>query len=170
MSAKFQNKGERDLFEHFHEADAKVRKKTKILLPDIKKDLRLSYENVIFIVIAFVMSCIICFSLGVEKGRKDIRNVSDRRQEIKDPGQGIMDQGPQKEVAGKYIIQLAAFKKISTAEKARTILKDKGYAGDIKHRGDYYQLYIKGFDSERNAEVVRKKLKEHYPDCYITQY
>ena len=63
---------EKDLFEQFQDADKNIKRKTRFLLPRIKDRLTITYENIIFLLIGFVISSIIFFSLGVEKGRKDI--------------------------------------------------------------------------------------------------
>ena len=190
MSAKFQNKGEKDLFDQFQTADTKIRKKTKILLPSIKKSLSLSYENIIFITIGFVMSCIIFFSLGVEKGRQDIgRGVNNKgpRTSRFAPAQNAQESSRQgteqakkqkKKVAqqptdkktrvkDEYVVQLAAFKKSNSAKEEQGNLKKTGYHADIKRVGDFYQLYIGGFASKKKAEDLLSKLKTSYKDCYI---
>jgi hypothetical protein len=74
-----QDKTQNDLFEQARNADKQLKRKTRFLLLDIRNSLTLSYETVIFFVIAFLMACIISFSLGVEKGRYDILSVRNRR-------------------------------------------------------------------------------------------
>ena len=69
---RFQDRLEKDLFEQVKAADAKIGRKTRFLLPRVKKSISLSYENIIFLAIAFIMTSIIFFSLGVEKGRRDV--------------------------------------------------------------------------------------------------
>ena len=54
MSARFQNKGEGDLFEQFQSADKKKSQKAKILLPRLKNSVSISYENIIFMAIGFL--------------------------------------------------------------------------------------------------------------------
>ena len=71
MSIKSQEKNQSDLFEQAQSVDKKMRRKTRFLLPDVKNNLTISYETMIFGMIGFVMVCIIAFSLGVEKGRHD---------------------------------------------------------------------------------------------------
>lgn len=68
MSQRFQDRQERDLFNQISPGDKPIKKKAKIFFPDQKKDIAVSYENLIFILIVFIMSSIIFFSLGVEKG------------------------------------------------------------------------------------------------------
>jgi len=71
MNIKSQEKTQSDLFEQAQTADKKIKRKTRLLLPDVKNNFILSYETMIFFMIGFVMACIIVFSLGVEKGRYD---------------------------------------------------------------------------------------------------
>ena len=177
MSARFQNKGEKDLFDQFQSADREIRKKTKLILPNIKKSLSFSYENVIFITIGFVMSCIIFFSLGVEAGKRNIGHTSDRgqaaRDKIESTGEIVKErrvEEPKRLKNEEYVIQLAAFNKKLPAEAEQTELQKKGYRADIKQSGNYYQLYIQGFDSTEKAQEVLGKLKEKYKDCYIKKY
>lgn len=73
MSLKTQEKTQFDLFEQAQTVDKKIRKKTRLLLPDIKNSFTISYETMIFFMIGFVMTGMIIFSLGVEKGRYDER-------------------------------------------------------------------------------------------------
>lgn len=177
MSARFQNKGERDLFEELGSSDREIRKKTKLILPNIKKNLNLSYENVIFIAIGFVMSCIIFFSLGVEVGRRNISHTGNRGQAVREKVKGIEQiikekraEEPRIRKTEGYIIQLAAFNKKLSAEAEKVELQKRGYRADVKQSGNYYQLYIQGFDSTEEAQEVVGKLKEKYKDCYIKKY
>lgn len=71
MNIKSQEKAQPDLFGQVQAVDKKIRRKTMLLFPDIKNSVTLSYETTVFLMIGFVMACIIIFSLGVEKGRYD---------------------------------------------------------------------------------------------------
>ncbi len=166
MSARFQDRQERDLFGQSQVSDRKIRKKTKILLPNLKKSLTLSYEHVIFIAIGLAMACIICFSLGVEKGRRDTRETRDKRQETRSEKIAVVESRAATE-ENKYVIQLAAFKARGAAEQGREKLRKLGHKADIKRSGDYYQLYIGGFSKKKHAEQLEKKLKKTYKDCYV---
>lgn len=90
MNIKSQEKTQSDLFEQAQTVDRKIRKKTRLLLPDVKNNLTISYETTIFFMIGFVMACIIVFSLGVEKGRYD-----EKKRRIMIPQQVMRDAQPQ---------------------------------------------------------------------------
>ncbi|MFC1624300.1 SPOR domain-containing protein [Candidatus Omnitrophota bacterium] len=172
MSAKFHDKREKDLFDHLHASEGKRGKKTIFFIPRIKKSTTLSYENIIFIAIGFVMSCIIFFSLGVEKGRQDVGHVvTEKREEnieqSRDRERDKRDERREDKAQEKYIIQIAAFKKRGSAEQERSRLLKEGYSANIKRSGDYYQLYVGGFDKEKTAQKLLKELKQKYIDSYI---
>jgi len=173
MSAKFQNKGERDLFEEFHGKDARLRKKTRLTLPRLRKNVEFSYENVIFIIIAFIMSSVMLFSLGVEKGRREKAHIGGQKPTLDLKTLGVeekkikIQKRAEKRPKNKYVIQLAAFTNISPAEEEARTLKKEGYSAKIKTSGSYYQVFLEGFDNRKNAERILKKLKGRYNDGYI---
>lgn len=72
MNVRNTDKETNDLFNEYHAVDAKIGRKTRFLLPDIRNTVELSYENIVLLAIGFVMLSIILFSLGVEKGRYDM--------------------------------------------------------------------------------------------------
>ncbi len=171
---------EKDLFEQFQEADKNIKRKTRFLLPRIKDCLTITYENIIFLLIGFVISCIIFFSLGVEKGRRDIdrgfskglfstssNNIIRAESRIVAESNDVQEKEKARSLRQEYIIQLAAFKTKSSAEEQMKKLRQDGFAAEVKKSGDYYQLYVGGFDKKTGAEKVLSKLRERYKDCYI---
>ena len=175
VSFKTLNMQEQDLFEQFQAADKKIKRKTRFFLPRIKDSLTITYENIIFLLIGFVISCIIFFSLGVEKGRRDIN----REPTTPTAGVGHLRGGggsaePMRKPEEKplplkegFAIQLAAFKTKGQAEEEMKRLRQEGFTAEVKRSGDYYQLYVGGFDKRNGAEKVLIKLRERYKDCYI---
>ncbi len=169
MTARFHDRSEKDLFDQFQVGEKKIRKKTRVLLPQLKKNISLSYENVIFLMIGFAMACIISFSLGVEKGRRE-GGVTDNGQQKAEENVAEIKQQVIDISVDKYIVQLAAFKNRGPAEDELSKLKREGYIGSVKRSGDYYQFFIGGFDKKSDADMLRKKLLKKYPDCYVKKY
>ena len=173
MKSRSQNREERDLFDQIPAADKKIYKKAKFFLPRLKNNLTISYENIIFVAIGAVMACIIFFSLGVEKGRQDIGHTrSSANKRSKNPiekEKSLAKKLPPKKAApsGKYIIQVAAFKKKGPAKQELGILLKDKYKADVKKTGDYYQLFIYDFKDKEAAEKTLNELKGRYKDCYI---
>ena len=171
MGIRFQDRGERDLFEQIKTPDRKTAKEKKFFLPRLKNSITLSHENIIFLAICFVMTCIISFSLGVEKGRHDI-DFRVTRNQLPETRRGTerirkREINADPKIQATYIIQLAAFKEIESAKDELAKLKREGYSADIKKSGSYYQLYIGNFNEEEKAQNALKKLKNRYKDCYI---
>ncbi len=174
MAARFfQDKKEKDLFADFQIADKKIRKKVKLHLPRLKNTLNLSYENIIFIAIGFVMASIIFFSLGVEKGRHDVNHIKkverkekiEKKVKVKIPK--VKAQKKETLPQDEYIIQIAAFREKSSAKEELSKLGKDGYTASIKKSGGYYQLYIAGFSKKKEAEKILEGLQKKYKDCYI---
>ena len=170
MSARFQHKRDRDLFDQSQASDRKIRRKTRILLPRIKKSMAISYENLIFLAIAFVMCCIIFFSAGVEKGRRDVNHVSGIEQPAHRDTEVAVQEKDKGRSRDRYIIHMAAFKKNLSAEKEVARLRAEGYEAGIKKTGGYAQVYIGGFENKKKAGRLLRKLKKRYKDSYITKY
>ncbi|MFH1782400.1 MAG: SPOR domain-containing protein [Candidatus Omnitrophota bacterium] len=171
----FTDKKERDLFDHqANIAEKKIKKKVKFLLPPLKNSIVVTYENIIFLIIVFIMSSIIFFSLGVEKGRQELSSI---KKEVKSVS--LNDLSPKKEEVAiakdtpgdrveAYIIRLASFSEKASAVKEQEALKKDGYEASIRRSGDYYQLYIGGFTNKGKAAKLQQALTNKYKDCYIT--
>lgn len=177
MSAKFQEKQEKDLFEQFHGAEKKVSKKTGFLIPRIKDSIVIHHENIVFFSIGFLVSCIICFSLGVEKGRRDMVRATT-------PVERIIVAGAEKQKPARarittetvpaetkgFVVQLATVKNKSSAEKEVNKLISDGYNARVRKSGEYYQIYVGVFNKEAEADSLKQKLISRYNDCYVTNY
>ena len=165
MNLGSQNTGERDLFEQVPAADKKTRKKTAPFLSRIKNRTTYSFENIVLVAILFIMSCIASFSLGVEKGRREVDVTTGL--EAKKTAPDVQAVTVKADTADKYVIQLASFKESGSAKEEVAALEKLGYNADMKKSGSYYQVYIGFFDNRNGADRLRDKLKERYRDCYI---
>ncbi|MFH1478344.1 MAG: SPOR domain-containing protein [Candidatus Omnitrophota bacterium] len=184
MAAKFlDDKKEIDLFEHAQASEKKMRKKVKLLLPQLKNSIALSYENIIFLIVSFIMGSIIFFSLGVEKGRQDTL-VAKRGETIVYPeaAETIAIQPDNREtisIAKKYeeapeekdgyILRLASFSQEASAYDEKERLVKEGYKAHVRKSGKYYQVYLGVFKTKESAEKLYNNLTRTYKDCYITR-
>lgn len=175
MGGKGQEKKEKDLFDQIQSSDRRGKKKPGSFFPRLRKSMTLSYENAIFLVIGFVMSCVISFSLGVEKGRHDVEAAGKTKETVRsEPGQVPARVAAvtetvfeEKKEPSLYSINVAAFRKKQSAEQAMAGLRREGYKAAVRRSGLYYQVYIGGFDERSGAEKLLKELKKKYNDCYI---
>lgn len=164
MGARSREKQEKDLFEQFQGAEKNVHKKTKLLIPRIRESVTVSYENMVFLLIAFLISGIICFSLGVEKGRHETPGIGSAGKIT------VIDAAPAPEARVRdegYVIQLAAFKTQAPAEREMENLRKAGYSAGVKKSGEFYQLYVGAFKKKEEADRLRERLKAKYNDCYV---
>lgn len=141
------------------------------------------YEKTILIIIGMVITSIISFSLGVEKGKRvsllrtnfqpTIENktrdaVIPKEQLERIPvkkEEGI--KGPAPLEKQNYVIQLASYKTKLHAQKEVELLKKRGLSPSLLPKGSYIVLYVGNFSNKQNAQSVLAELKKRYRDCYI---
>jgi len=131
------------------------------------------YEKTILIVIAFLVTGIVSFSLGVEKGR---------RAQVNQPGimaskpQILQPQSETGTVAKQpvalplqeaYTIQVASFKANSYAQKEVELLNKRGYKAVTLNKGEYIILCVGNFPSKEQAQSLLLELNRYYKDCRI---
>ncbi|MCX5713630.1 MAG: SPOR domain-containing protein [Candidatus Omnitrophica bacterium] len=137
-----------------------------------------SYEKVILVTMGFLITGIIFFSLGVERGKRCVvvSNSASR-----------MDMAIKKEVpriqpvpvaAAKvaavkavavqaFTIQIASYLKRDLAQKEALALNKKGISAAIFPKGNYFMLCAGNFSDRRSAEMLLARLKKQYRDCMI---
>ncbi len=171
MKSKYPEEAERDLFGEVDAADKKIRKKTGLIGGQQLKNNRLiSYENAIFLIICFILSSIIFFSIGVEKGKRDVSSTEKESKQDASSAKtevDIEEQRIENKTGDIYVIQLAAFKTKGSAEDEMNKLRKQGYKADIKKSGYYYQVYIGGFEDKNSAQKITNELKKDFNDCYV---
>ncbi|MGD0336914.1 MAG: SPOR domain-containing protein [Candidatus Omnitrophota bacterium] len=155
-----------DLFTHFH-----------------------NYEKAIFLIIIFVITGIISFTLGVERGKRINLAASGGivpnkvNIEAKVANEPVPEPPVEQEkflarktaainevlTAGKknYTIQLASYKTTSYAQKEADLLKKKGFSAVVMPRGKYVILCVGTFSDKETAQPLLSELKKKYEGCYI---
>lgn len=71
---------------------------------------------------------------------------------------------------GSYTIQVASFKKETTAQKEATWLKDKGYETYVVRKGDYAIVTVGQFRQAQEAKAYSQRLTERYKDCLVRRF
>lgn len=183
------NKIQKELFEEFVEADKKKHLKAKFW-PGPKRTIALSYEHLIFIAMAFIITAAVFFSLGAERGKrlqvkslalveKESRQTPVQIAEILEPVQkkaatkeeeaGLQpkEAGGKKEVVSVYTVQVACYVKKDSADQEAQRLKEKGFKPFVFSSGNYYIVCGGEFKSKTEAASEQKKLRKIYPDCYV---
>lgn len=151
--------------------------------------LSLSYENIIIFSIGSIMLLIVCYSLGVEKGK---RLVMVQGEEITieaepNPSFGFSQDDsktgkpaePQKkkirvEVAKEPedlkklpYIQVASFRTDKYARKEMQELKNKGYQSFLSKWGNFSVVCVGRYKNKDKARIALKNLKKLYADCIL---
>jgi cell division protein FtsN len=138
-----------------------------------------NYEKTILTIIGIVITSIISYSLGIEKGKSltmaksnfqiDIAPPPRIQQPIEIPAIKEPDSAPAiiKKEERRFIIQLASYKSKSLAQKELDLLKKKGFAPLILSKGSYSVLCVGNFSNKEGAKSMMPELKKRYNDCYI---
>jgi cell division septation protein DedD len=104
--------------------------------------------------------------------------VSEEAVAVTEPEEAVVEEAPKqgtvKEVVkipeapvGKYVIQLASFKNLDSAEEEIEKLEKNGIQADVTKKGAWYQVYASGYTTIESAKRAKKLLSADYEDCYI---
>ena len=153
-------------------------------------NLSLAYENIIIIGIAMIMLLVVCYSLGVEKGKAltqaQIRKAQLISQDKADNRQSEKDQESEREApqpkqkkprvklaqetkgsSGSAYIQVASFLSDKYAEKEMLRLKNRGYQAFTSKWGKYRVVCVGRYQDEIAAKEALTELKGLYQDCIL---
>lgn len=149
------------------------------------------YEKVILVIIVFIITAVVSFSFGVEKGkliassrinsRLDMAINSKAQAPIQIAGQPnhalpqtqvlTLDEKnslqPPQEEAGNYTIQVASYQTKKGAQKEAEIIKKKGLPVSVLSKGAYSILCVGNFKDKQKAKMLLVELKKRYHDCFI---
>jgi len=130
------------------------------------------YQKVILMIIAFISTGIIAFSLGVEKGRRTVAIKSnlyfDTAQKLQAPAntQKIIRpeypavtaaaEAQKQNLQGAYTIQVATYQE-----------KTNGFTALIISKGIHSVLCVGNFSNKETARPFLAQLKKRYHDCFI---
>lgn len=181
-----------ELFEKFPGEVLKPQRNKLVSNSPSNFSVKLTPENLLFIVIGFILVIAVSFSLGVEKGKK-IRYKSRAKiskavpevqkkitrdtviQQVTEPRQVATkqapkpvvkaEQAPQKKIS--YTIQVVTYMKPDFAKKEMAFLEQKGYKSSLKRSSGFYVICVGSYDSKEEAISSLKKLRKRYKDCFV---
>lgn len=144
----------------------------------------IKYEKFIFSGVAFIVTFLIAYSVGFEKGKSinlaAVKNTSQRTLNV--IAKDALNQNKENKKAeatyvtvvkqtqtpkGPYVIQVASYIKESLAKKEMLALKNKGFNPLIANKGKFVVVYVGNFSDKLEAQSSLKKLKASYRDCFI---
>jgi len=152
-----------------------------------------AYEKTIFLILGMIVTGIVSFSFGVEKGKSITASAANSRfdtaaVQLKTPpglsgpaaanritpdevqaatASAISKAGARPEGSGAYTIQLASFNNRFNAQKELTALKKRGFSALILSGGKYVVLCVGNFSSKEKAQGLLSEFKKRYKSCYI---
>ena len=162
----------------------------------LSKDLTLSVENIIVLCIICIMTLVLFFSFGVERGKRIVKSSSAQTAEAavqipaaaadaQSPGPAASEKAvraemspgkpvpadaqssPQKKENGAFTIQVASFKDRDLARKEAKALKQKGYQIFVLPKGSHSIVCVGKFTLRDEAREFSNNLKNRYNDCLV---
>ncbi|MCF7887163.1 MAG: SPOR domain-containing protein [Candidatus Omnitrophica bacterium] len=131
-------------------------------------------DTAILLIVVVILLFIIAFSWGVEKGRRLTLKDKNSNETIKEAKAKEKEtekiEEKNKTIETKellYGIQVASFRKFSSANQEAEKLRKKGYPVKIEEKGKYSVVYAGKFKDAKEAEKDLKKLKKIYKDCVL---
>lgn len=129
-----------------------------------------NYEKAILLFICFLVTAIIFFSFGVERGKR-LKSLPQRADVLKPPAP-TPEPKPVQEIdksgdTQKYTIQLASYEKKSYADKEARRLKKKGFTVLVMSKGNYSIVCVGKFADREMAKSLLSEFKKTYHDSFI---
>lgn len=134
------------------------------------------YEKTILIIIAILVTGIVSFSVGVERGRRSTMSQPLQAQDSEVRTQVAqaqiiteVEKEPQPAaipVSG-YTVQVASFKTNAYAQKEAALLKKRGYKAITLNKGEHIILCVGNFPEKEEAQALLSELSRYYKDCRI---
>lgn len=135
-------------------------------------------EKAVLIIIAFLVTGIASFSLGVKKGKSYILLKTGSRLDIAAKPEPLLpapvpteqtrieDEQPIRYIQN-YTIQVASFLNKTNAQKEADNLKKRGMSALVLSKGRFSIVCVGNFAKREEAELLLSKLKKQYQDCRI---
>ncbi|MFC1631783.1 SPOR domain-containing protein [Candidatus Omnitrophota bacterium] len=169
-----------EFFENFPNSTHKQHKKRFTLG---KVNLSCSYENLIIVSIGLIMTLLVCYSLGVEKGKRLAQAKDLLIPEVAEQTKPAVEhkttepkkvkpkvkvaQAKEKINQDLPYIQVASFRTDKYAQKEMQRLKEKGFSAYALDWGTYKVVCVGGYDNKNQANLALKQLKTMYADCIL---
>ncbi|MCM8780349.1 MAG: SPOR domain-containing protein [Candidatus Omnitrophica bacterium] len=148
------------------------------------------HEKVILIIIGFIITGIISFSLGIQRGKSlmqfqssPFKNSPVDTVDTTQSSSHKIPQTPQQKTIEKetvikppenkqptqqsYTIQVATYQSKAGALKEAEALRKKGLSPIILSKGRYNVLCVGNFSNPKTAQMVLSELKKRYRDCFV---
>lgn len=172
-----------ELFEEFIKPEKKREiQKSHPIVRRYRLFLNISYEQLVFFVIALIMIMVLVFSLGVERGKSLLETPAPvepeiaREPEIELPSsteiqkEVVLKPPPQeiiKKVSKPYTIQVATYRQKKSAKKELENLRKRGLDSYIISNNGKYEVCVGEYVDRDSAKKNIKRLKKDYKDCFL---
>jgi hypothetical protein len=136
------------------------------------------YEKAALFIIGFIITGIVSFSLGIERGKRTVSltqppaaisevEVKKDKQLINADMRLVKELNPPQPQPQPYTIQVASYQSKVLAEKEAEALRRKGFSPLVFPKGAYVVVCVGNFANKETARSSLSELKKRYQDCFI---
>ncbi|NQT22621.1 MAG: SPOR domain-containing protein [Candidatus Omnitrophica bacterium] len=171
-----------ELFKEFTRKESSLKKLSQKMLPKRRPHiLQVPIEQVISAAILVIVGLIVCFALGVEKGKREVISVLKNERikaietietirasqtEVVETEESVIVQPAVKEEK-PYTIQLISYKGKRAAEEKAAKLKTEGIEAFLIYNDKWYQVCSGSYANKEEAEKDLKKLSKKHKGCFL---
>lgn len=178
-----------ELFDEFPRVSKRGRRKFRFFK---KLAITISHENFLFGAILILMAMVVCFTVGVERGKKIGTGVVVSYQMPQSPpvNKEITEVGKSSEIPVEmskeeavsiqepiptalekvhYLIQLVTYTRRDYVDKELTKLKKQGFQPQVVRSGRFFKIVVGPYSSKKKATSVLKRFTSEatYSSAYI---
>jgi hypothetical protein len=136
------------------------------------------YEKAALFIIGFIITGIVSFSLGIERGKSTVSltqpaaaisevEVKKDKQLINADMRLVKELNLPQPQPQPYTIQVASYQSKVLAEKEAEALRRKGFSPLVFPKGAYVVVCVGNFANKETARSSLSELKKRYQDCFI---
>ena len=134
-----------------------------------------NHEKAILMLITFIITAVVSFSLGIEKGKQSVKSeshilnpvVKEQPREPTLKKESDFKPARLKESLENYTIQVASYQIKTNAQKEAEALKRRGFSTLVVSKGKHSIVCVGNFTNKEKAQPSLSELKKRYRDCLI---
>ena len=147
-----------------------------------QRSFALSFEKLLFISMIAIISLVLVFAIGVERGKQlkipipEVRLVTPLVIPPEPEPQRTETISSKPPVAAMpketkpYTLQIVTYRDKKSAEKTVSELRSKGYDSFVASKGNFLAICIGKYPSLEDASKIAKSFRKQYPDCFVRKW
>lgn len=169
-----------ELFREFSQSGA-AQKRNLLSKQNLFSAKMISFEQILFAAIGGLITVVVTFSLGVERGKGITRSYETPATEVRVAAPALpvaektaareekekVELPAQKNAQKGYTIQVASYKDKKSAERLIGEFRLKGQRSFSLPKGELLIVCVGNYQNPTDASKAAKTLKKQFPDCFV---